>query len=57
MKKAKPSRLNGMPMMPPANSMKRGHSNPSSNESIVPDTAPIPNVTANAFDHVRANWR
>ena len=57
MKNAKPSRLKGMPMMPPANSIKRGHSRPSSNDSIVPEMAPMPNVTAKAFDQVRASWR
>lgn len=39
-KKAKPSSEKGMPMMPPACSMKRGQSSPSSNESTVPETAP-----------------
>ena len=57
MKKANPSRLNGIPMMPPANSMKRGQSRPSSKDSMVPEIAPMPNVTAKAFDQVRASSR
>ena len=40
-KKAKPSSENGRPMIGPACSMKRGNKRPSSNESTVPDTAPI----------------
>src|SRR6185369_7098355 len=35
-----------MPMMPPAYSMKSGHSRPSSNDSTVPDTAPTANRMA-----------
>jgi hypothetical protein len=50
-KKAKPSNEKGRPMMLPAMRVKPGHSSPSSNEMIVPDTAPTANRTANAFDH------
>src|SRR5512133_556845 len=39
-KKAKPSMEKGMPMIAPANAMKRGHRSPSSKEITVPDTAP-----------------
>jgi len=46
MKNAKPSSVNGNPMMPPENSIHRGHSSPSSNERIVPETAPTANSTA-----------
>src|SRR5437879_7355450 len=45
-KKAKPSRENGIPMTEPASSMKRGQSSPSSKERTVPDTAPTANRMA-----------
>src|SRR4051794_28879027 len=53
-KKAKPSSANGRPMTPPAIRVKPGHSSPSSNEMIVPDTAPTAKRIANAFDQRRA---
>ncbi len=40
-KKATPSNEKGMPNIGPACSMNFGHSKPNSNESIVPDTAPV----------------
>src|SRR6266567_424848 len=40
-KKANPSRANGSPTTAPANLMYVGHSRPSSNERMVPETAPI----------------
>ena len=41
-------------MIPPAIRVNPGHSSPSSNEMIVPDTAPTANRMANAFDQRRA---
>src|SRR5436309_3528384 len=40
-KKANPSNANGSPTTAPANLIYVGHSRPSSNERIVPETAPI----------------
>ena len=54
MKNAKPSSENGRPMMPPAYFMNCGHSRPSSNDRIVPDTAPTANRIAMPFAQVRA---
>jgi hypothetical protein len=45
-KKAKPSREKGMPMIAPACSMKVGQRSPSSKESTVPETAPTANRMA-----------
>src|SRR3954470_10106925 len=56
-KNAKPSSENGMPIIGPANSMNRGHSRPSSNESTVPDTAPTANKTAVPVAHRFASCR
>src|SRR3989442_14843635 len=50
-KNANPSSENGMPMIEPANSMKRGHRRPSSNDSTVPDTAPTANRIAVPLAH------
>ena len=57
MKKAKPSGEKGMPMMPPANSMKRGQSSPSSKERTVPETAPTAKRIAKALAQRRASAR
>jgi len=39
-KNANPSRENGIPMIGPAYSMKRGQRRPNSNDRTVPETAP-----------------
>src|SRR5260370_10373334 len=49
MKKAKPSRANGKPMIAPENLVKVGQSRPISNERIVPETAPMAKSRAKAF--------
>ena len=54
MKKAKPSAENGTPITAPAWRMNSGQSRPSSNESVVPDTAPIAKSKSITRDHVRA---
>ena len=46
MKNANPSSENGIPITGPANRMKVGQSRPSSNDSTVPDTAPMANRIA-----------
>ena len=51
MKKNKPSIVNGTPNASPKRPMNVGHSNPNSNVSTVPVTAPTANVTAMYFDH------
>src|SRR6266566_879773 len=48
-KKAKPSRANGKPMIEPENLVKVGQSRPISNERIVPETAPMAKSRAKAF--------
>src|SRR6266480_4303366 len=54
MKKAKPSAEKGNPKIAPENAMNRGHRRPSSNDSVVPDTAPIAKRIPNALDQRRA---
>src|SRR6266705_4730409 len=54
-KKAKPSRANGSPTTAPANLMYVGHSRPSSNERMVPETAPIAKRMAAALAQRRAS--
>ena len=54
MKNAKPSAVNGKPKIAPEKAMNLGQSRPSSNESVVPDTAPTANKMPNAFDQRRA---
>ena len=49
-KKKRPSIANGIPNAAPNLPMKFGHSNPNSNVSTVPVTAPTANVTAMYFD-------
>ena len=56
-KNAKPSRENGKPISGPASSMKRGHSNPSSKERAVPETAPTANRIAVPLAHRFAKSR
>src|SRR2546421_10943778 len=48
-KKAKPSKANGKPMIEPENLVKVGQSRPISNERIVPETAPMAKSKAKAF--------
>ncbi len=55
MKNAKPSIENGMPITAPLLRMKTGQSKPSSNASVVPETAPIANSTSIARDQIRAS--
>src|SRR3984893_2837604 len=55
MKKAKPSAENGSPMMLPLNAIKPGQRSPSSNDSAVPETAPIAKISAKDFDQRRAS--
>ena len=50
-KKKIPSNANGTPNASPHWPMNRGQSNPNSNVSTVPLTAPTANVTAMYFDH------
>ena len=57
MKNANPSRENGMPMIGPASSMKRGHRRPNSNDNTVPETAPTANRMAVPFAHSLARSR
>ncbi len=57
MKNAKPSSENGIPMIPPAYCMNRGHSRPSSNERTVPETAPTANMIAVPRAQRRASSR
>ena len=45
-KKAKPSKEKGMPIIAPAFSIKPGHNKPSSKDNTVPDTAPTAKRTA-----------
>ena len=55
MKKAKPSKARGKPMIAPENFVKVGQSRPISNERIVPETAPITKSNAKAFVQRRDN--
>src|ERR1700681_1098700 len=55
MKKAKPSAENGSPITLPLNAMKPGQRRPSSNDSAVPETAPIAKISAKAFAQRRAS--
>src|ERR1700732_3644927 len=55
MKKANASAENGSPMILPLNAMKPGQRSPSSNESAVPETAPIAKISAKALPQRRAN--
>ena len=57
MKKANPSRENGIPMIGPANSMKPGQRSPNSNYSTVPDTAPTAKRIAVPLAQRRASSR
>jgi hypothetical protein len=50
-KKDRPSKPNGSPNTSPNLPIKPGHNKPISKLSTVPDTAPIANNTADAFDH------
>ena len=54
MKNAKPSAENGNPKIAPEKAMNRGHRRPSSNESVVPDTAPTAKRIPKALDQRRA---
>src|SRR5260370_31230887 len=54
MKKAKPSRANGKPMIAPENLVKVGQSRPISNDRIVPETTPMAKTRAKAFVQRRA---
>ena len=56
-KKKIPSNANGTPKASPHWPMNRGHSNPNSNDSTVPVTAPTANVTAMYFDQRCARSR
>src|SRR3989442_6111060 len=57
MKNAKPSAENGNPKIAPEKAMNRGHRRPSSNESVVPDTAPTAKRIPKALDQRRARLR
>src|SRR5262245_13360396 len=54
-KKKMPSIAKATPKASPKRSMNRGQSNPNSKVSTVPVTAPTANMTATAFDQLRAS--
>src|SRR5256712_9891071 len=54
MNNAKPPADNGNPKIAPEKAMNRGHRRPSSNESVVPDTAPTAKRIPKALDQRRA---
>jgi hypothetical protein len=56
-KKAYPSTTKAGPMAGPASHMSFGHRSPSSNDSAVPETAPMANRSAVALPQVRASSR
>src|ERR1700694_2113303 len=55
MKNANPSAENGRPKIAPEKAMNLGHSRPSSNASVVPETAPTAKRMPKAFDQRRAS--
>ncbi|MNE30291.1 hypothetical protein D3C80_1237970 [compost metagenome] len=51
MKNAVPSNEKGIPKIGPACFMNSGHNNPNSNESMVPETAPVTKKIATPLLH------